>query len=883
MAGPWEQYQNTEGPWSKYQGQEGPWSKYASQSPSEAPQSTNNITPEGRYDVSKIKAEMAPLKETPSFMDYISGGIPGTFPHAILSGLTAPGDVATGTYMGKPVYDETGTQYDPRDTSDSYMVGRTLETGGFGVRGSVAKLPKYSEARANVNVEKLKEETYKGMAEGLNPQRALQESAKKLKLLDRHGAPITPKVAKKIEDLTIKNQEDQMWAEHLGHKEVPPIDSKAEIPYNNILVDKVKSTVGKYGGDWVSEKTSNLIRSISDRVEEYSPKLGNSLRRFELDSSVAIHKGMLETDSFKESFASLSKTEQRQFKKLIVNEDKEGIDQFLTGRPELKAGWDQTQNYLKGALSRLRDAGYDLPDKDIYFPRVVKDYNKLIRDLSGQEHDQLTRIYRDAIQKKGYFLRLGEEPEKYLTDVEISELNNKFFRNKYYGGRVGTTSAVKERTVSNVPEHVLDAYDDPIQAIHKYVRHVEHNVEKRKFFGYGGVKYSGDERQSIGELVRLAREQGDIRTDKVDQVEKLLAARFEGGEKPIADWARNSKNVFYTAFLGQPSAAVTQIGDLGVSTYLHGFTPTIKGMVGPKWASVDDLGIRLAAKEMEDTGKMANIMHKALKWSGFQAMDRLGKNTQINAAFRKYNKMAQSPIGEGRIRQKYRHAFTPEEMDKLMVALREKKVTPETKMLLWTELSNSQPISLSELPKWYLEHPNARILYMLQTFTTKQMSLFYKDALKKMASGNPKEMAVGAKNAAVYVSILTAANLGAEKSKELLRLRAPTDVESAAIANTVWRNFGLSEYVIDKLQSDNKQDVVYGIASIFGSPLTAAASIKQDVEKGLFDDDYSYLRALKHLPVGSVAYMWFGGGLEESEKAQEFKLRKQELEEMRND
>jgi hypothetical protein len=338
--------------------------------------------------------------------------------------------------------------------------------------------------------------------------------------------------------------------------------------------------------------------------------------------------------------------------------------------------------------------------------------------------------------------------------------------------------------------------------------------------------------------------------------------------------------------LGQPTAALTQLGDLGVSAYLHGVFNTVRGfnsvLAGNKKIDVSDLGISLAAEEMADTRGMAKAVQSILNISGFRKLDKLGKNVNINSAFIKYQRAAQTQKGTEQLIQKYRSSFAPEQLAQVVQDFRGGKVTPLTKEVIWNELSDSQPISLSELPKFYLDNPNLRILYTLQTFTTKQLSLFYKEALRKMASGDPKEMAIGTKNAAKYIMLLTAANMGADKIKEAIRLRGPNhDTFSEKAIKSIWRTFGMSDYIIDNLKSGYVKDQLWGVASIFGGPITGALTMVNTSAKGITDPDLSWANSVKNLPMGSVIYMWLGGGIEEAkareELRQEQKLSKEGL------
>ena len=123
------------------------------------------------------------------------------------------------------------------------------------------------------------------------------------------------------------------------------------------------------------------------------------------------------------------------------------------------------------------------------------------------------------------------------------------------------------------------------------------------------------------------------------------------------------------------------------------------------------------------------------------------------------------------------------------------KPTPLMKDVAFMKLSKIQPVTLSEMPRGYLNNPNGRMMYMLQSFAMKHVNVIRQDFFKEMRRGNvAKAMKDGAKLAAFY----TSANMGADKVIDLI-LGRDTKLEDTFYAN-LYRSTGfLSKYDVDQM------------------------------------------------------------------------------------
>ena len=320
-----------------------------------------------------------------------------------------------------------------------------------------------------------------------------------------------------------------------------------------------------------------------------------------------------------------------------------------------------------------------------------------------------------------------------------------------------------------------------------------------------------------------------------------------------------AKNLAYAGLLGHVTSAITQLGDVAIAAAAHGILPTIKAIQQnvtrrPGRATVHDLGmIDHMAEEIVSASRSpvtvygrqvstAKFLEKAFKYSGFSWVDSVGKNVSIQASKNKLEGWAKTPAGIKRLEAKYGKAYTPGEMQQLVADLRSGELTDLVKGVMFSELSDVQPISKLEVPQGYLDNPNGRVLYMLKTFMLKQADIVRREVVQEFRNGNRVKATQQALRFGLALGIGGASTqwinnwlLGRNKEPEAM------DIPLNAL-----KTFGWSQYTLDKIKQ--------------GKPLEAVADVAAPPYK-MFD---TILRqdpaALQYLPVvGRVYYArdWF--------------------------
>jgi len=194
--------------------------------------------------------------------------------------------------------------------------------------------------------------------------------------------------------------------------------------------------------------------------------------------------------------------------------------------------------------------------------------------------------------------------------------------------------------------------------------------------------------------------------------------------------------------------------------------------------------------------------------------------------------------------------------------LRAGQVSENVKLYLWNQLSEAQPISLSEMPYAYLSVPNGRIFYQMKSFSIKQLTNMRNQARQEFNKGN---YLTGIRNATGLAVVLGLSGATVDEVIDFMlgQTASPEDIPDGVVENLLGL-VGASKYVRDKgLTEGPAQAALTNLTPpIFGLIDSAARDIGTLAsEDGITED--SVIRSLRTLPVvGQVLYNYLGGGLE---------------------
>ncbi|MCR4330972.1 MAG: twin-arginine translocation signal domain-containing protein, partial [Patescibacteria group bacterium] len=150
--------------------------------------------------------------------------------------------------------------------------------------------------------------------------------------------------------------------------------------------------------------------------------------------------------------------------------------------------------------------------------------------------------------------------------------------------------------------------------------------------------------KSVGDYVQKLIDEKAI--DEKQQNELIGLFRTFFNYRSTAGAMDFFKSFGYMTTLGNISAAITQITDMAFSFYNAGVGNTLTAfgqvVTGKSKYTKRMIGIERIAEEFSNPTKMSEALNWLFQKTGFARMDRLGKETLINASMMKYERMAKT-------------------------------------------------------------------------------------------------------------------------------------------------------------------------------------------------------------------------------------------------
>lgn len=606
-----------------------------------------------------------------------------------------------------------------------------------------------------------------------------------------------------------------------------------------------------------SPSLDKYLGTLSTRVRNISEPVFGRLRKYEFNTHVNTQKSLGAVEPFVKGLNELPTAIKSRIGYHLYNGNVEAAEGIMKARAPalLESYTGSVKNIIAKTGKELEEAGHSIGKIDNYFPRLVKDYDGLRNSLGKAEQGTLTKAVADYAKKKGVAVAN-------LTEAERSEVIDLALRGYRMTTDGGKPRFVKPRTIKTIAPEQMQYYASPEESLVMYLRGSIDDIEKRKFFGrtpQKGADGVTDLDDSVGRFVAAELESGAIPAGRERELTELLKSRFISGPQSGGSVSSFLRNTGYMGTIANPISALTQLSDIGLSGALKGFRNTMGAMFNTKDMRLIDLGIENTITQELGTGvsKMSTALSKMLKYTGFQAVDRLGKETLVNAAFKKASQQVKSVKGEALFRQRVGKTYG-DETDSLIADLQAGNITENVKLFAFNELSDVQPISLSEMPQAYLDNPNGRILYMLKSFTLKMYDVARREVVREWKQGNKLQ---ATKNATLLAGYLTVANTGVQATKDMLLGREvrPEDLPDRSLW-ALLGVFGMNKYTSERYlaRGDIKGAVINTLA-----PATPVIEAAITLGRELPSDDPNLEPVLKGIPmVGPLLYNWFGGGAE---------------------
>lgn len=810
---------------------------------------------------------------------------------ALIGGVWSVADQAANT-------GEVSAQQTAIDTAIAGAAGPLLITAGRGLgsagRRVIRKVEDGAELRAlDLKAQEVQDAIVEEVASGVQLQPAIQRAREKVGLVD--------------DDEYVR----VMTKSSVKFREPESIEEARELVKlregRNLATPQRQGLLSRFG----DSAAGDLIGTFDSAIQKLSPKLGQAIQKYDMKLAQKQQQLRAEIQPWVKAFDRLGNTGsvaglgrrvtgrrnelQKRVALALGNGDFDSVRTILrreAGEEAVEA-FEGVRKVLDKVHKEGMDAGLFTRGIDNYYPRIVKDLGRIDRGLSGAEKSKVKRM----MEEKAKSLGKGWTAQT-LPKAVKDEVYNQALRGRRADLAGGSTSNAKGRTIKELDNDLLEAYEDPIVALNKYITDSSAKIAKRSLFGMDDVSKKaakGAEQQAktaakktdyfpeslmdetdldesgltqnIGRLLRQVDEEEGLSATDMSRLEDLLRARFDTGEQSVGKGVAFYRNIMHTTLLGNPLSAMVQLGDLGVSAYKNGFLNTIRALAnktGNK-VDVDTLGLNNVIAESVDTFTgTARLLNEVLHRSGFKMIDRLGKTTFIRSNLLKAQQMVKSEKGLAKFKELHGKQFG-DELPDLIQDLKNGDVTENVQLMLWNNLTEYQPISLSQMPVGYLKSKNGRMLYALKTFGVKQLDLLRRDIVANMAKGNKAE---AAKNLAAYMMIVPTANLTVQEARNLLLQREPLSADDLpdAFAESILRTFFINEYMLNRYGKNGE------IATMAAKTVAPPITFWDDLSKSVFGAGEFIMSGrteeldpaiLKHTPIfGGFINNFFMGGRE---------------------
>jgi len=610
-------------------------------------------------------------------------------------------------------------------------------------------------------------------------------------------------------------------------------------PFKMKLLQSISGAAVKTG-----RGVEKLITPSYELLKKYSPAIATKVQKMDFNILTKGNKFQQDTKVFIEQVANLDKANKNQLKKALSNGDFDQAKTILGN----DVGFYNVRKTLEQLRADAAKAGIKIDKVEDYFPRYVKDHQryldrvntKLRNQNSKQEISELSQI-RDKLNR--------DIKKKYGRRATAEEQANEV--NKYMQGQ---TKRKKSRVMMRINEELIDEYMDPIEALETYILNSINKTEKAKFFGNNARLSAGDGNQYIEDSIGALEESANLGA-RAPEVRQILRARLIDGEQG-AGAMQTLKNISYMSFLSNPTAAATQLGDVGFSAAQNGFFRSTKNLMkqmgrqkfGDKLKyDIDEIGLgKNVSAEIGNTGKgMDKAVEKLFNLSGFTKVDRVGKNTSINSAYERAMDVlkldAKGKLANPKQYQKFKNEWEgilgKDDFDSMVGALRNGRKTEDTKYYLFSELSKIQPISLSQMPVGYLTSKNGKIFYTLKSFALKQLDFARRKILNEIGRGEYKS---AFKNTMVLSAALGGSQTFTDQIKKLT-VGSPEEITVEDMPDEFVENLLkvvlLNKYSIDKL--GKTKDAETFLKDLIAPPISPLFDVARDTLE-YFDKPETY-------------------------------------------
>jgi hypothetical protein len=641
---------------------------------------------------------------------------------------------------------------------------------------------------------------------------------------------------------------DQATKEGAKVLDKAPTNEQVENELENIRNQQVGDVVITKEGFGIGESIGDFVLTVRQRVGVIDKRLKYAFDRLDFNEKMRESNYGKRTLGFIKKYRKLTETQKQELDYLINNHLSERVREFAR-QNDMLAEYEEARTLLDELFEEGNKAGMDMGFLQEYFPTKVNDYEGLISYLKGTDKWSKIEMALNQI-----------DPNHQMSEEDRANAINNILRGYNRLDPVGKKGFQKERKIFHKTPEIMKFYAHADEALMRYVSGMSSALSIRTAFNVKGAFSAAD---SIGGIVDELIKSGKITHKEEAFITKMLRARLNYAR--TAPMVALLKNFGYLGTMNNLTSAITQIGDLYANFYKYNFGTAMKALFGKSEVTKQDLHIDSIWEEFSDDSWSSVAVNKLFSAIGLNKMDAFGKNTSINGAWIDLKERLKN--NEPSLLEDLTAAFGSG-AKKVMEDIKNNNITEDVKLMIWSQLADTQPIGRSGVPVGYLNNPHGRIIYQLKTYTINQLSLFYADGIYKikkgMATKNKKLFLQGIGNTAKLALLLTVFNASADALKNLIMGRK-IDISDTLLSNMLW-NIGVSKYTFYRGQRDG-----------YARALLENYLLPPQISMG--DDAYMDIKkiatgkrkpsdtvAVTYVPFGRMWYWWFGGGRTQEKK-----------------
>lgn len=492
----------------------------------------------------------------------------------------------------------------------------------------------------------------------------------------------------------------------------------------------------------------DIFTPTLSRIYNISPRVAGRLVTMETQTEINIHKYRQRAKWFVETLWKLKWKDALEVKMALLDywalaseQTEDTIEEYKKEevaklKEVLKRNWFKEKDIndmfyvLNDIWQQYKDAWLDMALTDLYFPRVVKDYEWLI-DYMNKESSWWIKVNKTSLLIK--IRQIQEDPD--MTDEEkerrIRNAISIEFKQPWTTSKHG-----KERKLWLLSEWwpwIYAYYENPIESIDHYIVTMTNAIQRQLFLWWmvedANITESEilnrNTSESVSTIIWRLVELWMVNEEDVNELQKSILAVLN--KKPSPKSVTAIKDITYIATITNFLSAINQLDDLWMvilrdrSWLKH----IVKTIFWRAWIKYDDLWLEDSYEMFREEWSITNWLFKK---SFFNAFDRLGKTSFVNTAWESMVRQSKNEKTRKYLYSRLVAMYWRESADRMMDKINRNDYRGEDGQIdieilrdLLYQLWSTQPIYTSAMSTTYLNNPRARLCYALSSFTLKRI------------------------------------------------------------------------------------------------------------------------------------------------------------------